>query len=102
MGHTHSRPEDRQLESHEHIAVNGRPTNVPSFGTSVGDRIEVRESRQGRDIFAVARENMRSARVPEWLSSDAERLSATILSEPAREQMPLEFNEQLIVEYYSR
>ena len=45
---------------------------------------------------------MRSARVPEWLSSDAERLSATILSEPAREQMPLEFNEQLIVEYYSR
>jgi ribosomal protein S4 len=36
------------------------------------------------------------------VSTDAAKLSGTVLSEPAREQMPLEFNEQLVVEFYSR
>ena len=102
MGLARSRPEARQLVAHGHFAVNGRPTNIPSFGTSVGDRIEVRESRRGREFFTLARETMRAARVPEWLSTDPERLSATVVSEPIREQMPVEFNEQLVVEFYSR
>jgi len=33
---------------------------------------------------------------------DAAKLAGSVLAEPAREQMPLEFNEQLVVEYYSR
>jgi ribosomal protein S4 len=36
------------------------------------------------------------------VSVDAAKLSGSILSEPAREQMPMEFNEQLVVEFYSR
>lgn len=102
MGVARSRPEARQLVSHGHFTVNGRPTNIPSFNTSVGDRIEVRESRRNREFFTTAGENMRNQRVPEWLSTDPARLSATITSEPARDQMPLEFNEQLVVEFYSR
>jgi small subunit ribosomal protein S4 len=102
MGLGLSRAQARQLVNHGHLTVNGRPTNIPSFGTKVGDKIEVRETRRGRDVFKVAAENMRSAQIPEWLSVDASKLSGTILAEPAREQMPLEFNEQLVVEYYSR
>ena len=102
MGLARSRPEARQLVTHGHFAVNGRPTNIPSFGTKAGDRIEVRESRRGREFFRGAVETMRAARVPEWLSTDPDRLSASVLSEPAREQMPIEFNEQLVVEFYSR
>ena len=45
---------------------------------------------------------MRAAQIPEWVSVDPATLSGTIVAEPAREQMPLEFNEQLVVEYYSR
>ncbi len=45
---------------------------------------------------------MRSANVPEWLSVDASDLAATISALPRRDQMPLELNEQLVVEYYSR
>jgi small subunit ribosomal protein S4 len=82
--------------------VNGRPTNVPSFNTKVGDTVEVRDSRRGREFFKVATETMKSAQIPEWVSSDPTKLSGTVLAEPAREQMPLEFNEQLVVEYYSR
>jgi len=102
MGLARSRPEARQLVSHGHFTVNGRPTNIPSFGTSVGDRIQVRESRRSREFFTTAGENMRTQRVPEWLSTDPSQLSATVTSEPAREQMPVEFNEQLVVEFYSR
>ncbi len=102
MGLARSRPEARQLVSHGHFTVNGRPTNIPSFGTSVGDRIQVRESRRSREFFTTAGENMRNQRVPEWLSTDPSQLSATVTSEPARDQMPVEFNEQLVVEFYSR
>ena len=102
MGFASSRAQARQLVSHGHFAVNGRPTNVPSYATKVGDRVEVRESRRGREIFKVAAETMKAAQIPEWVSVDPAKLSGSVLSEPAREQMPLEFNEQLVVEYYSR
>jgi small subunit ribosomal protein S4 len=102
LGFASSRAQARQLVTHGHFAVNGRPTNVPSFGTKVGDRIEVRESRRSREYFKTAPETMRAAHVPEWLSADPSTLSGSVLAEPAREQMPLEFNEQLVVEYYSR
>ena len=102
MGLASSRAQARQLVSHGHFAVNGRPTNIPSFGTKVGDRVEVRESRRGREHFKTTAETIKSAQIPEWVSVDATKLSGSVLSEPTREQMPLEFNEQLVVEYYSR
>ncbi|MDP9270830.1 MAG: 30S ribosomal protein S4 [Chloroflexota bacterium] len=102
MGLASSRAQARQLVSHGHFAVNGRATNIPSFGTKAGDQIEVRESRRGREHFKTTAETIKSAQVPEWVSVDATKLSGSVLSEPTREQMPLEFNEQLVVEYYSR
>jgi len=102
MGFASSRAQARQLVTHGHFSVNGRPTNIPSFQTKVGDRIEVRENRRGREYFKITSETIKSAQIPEWVSIDAAKLAGTILSEPTREQMPLEFNEQLVVEYYSR
>jgi len=102
MGFASSRAQARQLVTHGHFAVNGRPTNIPSFGTKVGDRIEVRESRRGREHFKTTADTIKAAQIPEWVSVDATKLLGTVLAEPAREQMPLEFNEQLVVEYYSR
>jgi small subunit ribosomal protein S4 len=102
MGLARSRAEARQLVSHGHFTVNGRPTNIPSFSTKAGDRIEVRESRRGREYFKTATETVKAAQIPEWVSVDAAKLSGSIVAEPAREQMPLEFNEQLVVEFYSR
>jgi small subunit ribosomal protein S4 len=102
MGFASSRAQARQLVSHGHFAVNGRPTNIPSFGTKVGDRVEVRESRRGREFFKGAGEAMRAAQVPDWVSVDPAKLTGSILAAPAREQMPQEFNEQLVVEFYSR
>jgi small subunit ribosomal protein S4 len=102
MGFARSRAEARQLVSHGHFTVNGRPTNIPSFSTKVGDRIEVRESRRGREHFKTVGETIKAAQIPSWVSTDPTKLSGTVLAEPARDQMPLEFNEQLVVEFYSR
>jgi small subunit ribosomal protein S4 len=102
MGLARSRAEARQLVSHGHFTVNGRPTNIPSYATKTGDRIEVRESRRGREYFKTASDTVKAALIPEWVSVDAAKLTGSVLTEPAREQMPLEFNEQLVVEFYSR
>ena len=102
LGFGSSRPQARQLVAHGHFAVNGKPTNVPSYALKPGDRIEVRESRRGREAFKVIKENLRSHQAPEWLSLDAAKLAGSVVSIPRRDQMPLDLSEQLVVEYYSR
>ncbi len=102
LGLAPSRPAARQLVGHGHFAVNGRPTNIPSLQLKPGDRVEVRESRRAREPFKTAKETLRSHQPPEWLTLDAAQLAGTVAELPRRDQMPLDFNEQLVVEYYSR
>jgi len=102
MGLATSRAQARQMVSHGHVAVNGRATNIASFQLKLGDQIEVRESHKSREPFKIAKETLRSHQAPEWLSVDAVKLSASINELPRRDQMPLDLNEQLVVEYYSR
>jgi small subunit ribosomal protein S4 len=102
MGFAPSRPAARQLVTHGHFAVNGRPTNIPSFQVRPGDKVEVRESRRSREPMKIAKETLRSHQAPEWLSVDPANLSGTVTDVPRRDQMPLDLNEQLVVEYYSR
>ncbi|HET9680802.1 MAG TPA: 30S ribosomal protein S4 [Candidatus Limnocylindrales bacterium] len=102
LGFASSRAQARQLVAHGHFAVNGVATNVPSFELKPGDKVEVRESRRGREAFKVTRETLRSHQAPEWLSLDAANLAGSVVSLPRRDQMPLDLSEQLVVEYYSR
>jgi small subunit ribosomal protein S4 len=102
LGFATSRAQARQLVAHGHFAVNGVPTDIPSYQLKPGDRIEVRESRREREPFKVAKETLRSHQAPEWLSLEPARLAGAVLSLPRRDQMPLDLNEQLVVEFYSR
>ncbi|HEX9550289.1 MAG TPA: 30S ribosomal protein S4 [Candidatus Limnocylindrales bacterium] len=102
LGFASSRAQARQLVAHGHFSVNGTPTDIPSFEVKPGDRIEVRESRRDREPFKLAKETLRSHQAPEWLSLEPARLAGSVLSLPRRDQMPLDLNEQLVVEYYSR
>jgi small subunit ribosomal protein S4 len=97
-----SRAQARQYVNHGHFSVNGRVTDVPSYQLKVGDRVEVRQSRTQRGPFKTAKETIRSHQAPEWLSVDGAKLSAAVTDLPRRDQMPLDLNEQLVVEYYSR
>ena len=102
LGFASSRAQARQLVNHGHFAVNGVPSNIASYALKPGDRVEVRESRRGREAFKVIKETLRSHTAPDWLSLDAAKLSGTVASVPRRDQMPLDLSEQLVVEYYSR
>ena len=102
MGFASSRAASRQLVNHGHFAVNGRPTNIASHQLRPGDRVEVRASRTTREPFKLAKETLRSHQPPDWLSVDPAKLAGTIIDQPRRDQMPLDLNEQLVVEYYSR
>jgi small subunit ribosomal protein S4 len=101
-GFAPSRAAARQLVNHRHFSVNGRPTDISSFQLKAGDKVEVRESRLTREPFKVAKETLRNHQAPEWLSVDATSLSGSVVTPPSRDQMPLDLNEQLVVEYYSR
>ena len=102
LGFASSRAQARQLVAHGHFAVNGVPTNIPSYVVRPGDKVEVRESHRSREAFKVIRETLKSHTAPEWLSLDAANLAGSIATLPRRDQMPLDLSEQLVVEYYSR
>jgi small subunit ribosomal protein S4 len=102
LGIASSRAQARQLVTHGHIMLNGRKTNVASAMVSPGDAISIRSESMGRTYFKVLRQEMDDRRVPRWLSVDVVNLSANVLHMPAREDIDVSLNEQLIVEYYSR
>ncbi len=101
-GFAPSRAAARQLVAHGHFAVNGVPTDIASYQMRAGDKVEVREGRRTREPFKIVKETLRNHQAPEWLSLDATNLAATVSTAPNRDQMPLDLNEQLVVEYYSR
>ena len=102
MGFAASRAQARQLVAHGHFTVNGRGTTIPSMQVKEGDRVEVRESSRKSEYFKNAREFMKGAQRPDWLNVDAEKLAGNVTTMPRRDQMPVELNEQLVVEFYSR
>ena len=102
LGLAVSRPQARQLVSHGHFTVNGRPVDRPSYRLRPGDVVAVRES--SRDV-ALLRENANQAAgrgLPPWLELDAPQLTGRVLALPRRDQVDAPIQEQLVVEYYSR
>jgi small subunit ribosomal protein S4 len=102
MGFASSRAQARQLVGHRHFSVNGRATDIPSFHVREGDRIEVRDGSRKGEYFKSLKDSLAGAARPDWVEVDASRLAGTVTAMPRRDQMPLELNEQLVVEYYSR
>jgi len=102
MGFASSRAQARQLVTHGHFSVNGKPTNIPSYHVKETDVIAVRATSAKAEYFKNVKDALRGAQRPDWLSVDADQFSGTVTALPRRDQMPLELNEQLVVEYYSR
>jgi small subunit ribosomal protein S4 len=100
LGFATSRKEARQLVSHNHIQVNGRRVNIPSYLVKEGDAIEVRN----KELFSVknALESVVRRGVPSWIELDKEAMKGVIKLLPVREDITMPIKEQLIVEYYSR
>ncbi|MBE6659968.1 MAG: 30S ribosomal protein S4 [Ruminococcaceae bacterium] len=102
MGMAASRKEARQLVLHGHFTLNGKKVNIPSLIVKAGDVISVKEaSRASVKIKALA-EELATKSAPKWLDVDKNGLSVKVVTLPARDDVDFEFNEQLIVELYSK
>ncbi len=102
MGMAASRKEARQLVLHAHFTLNGKKVTIPSLLVKPGDVIAVKESSRDSVKIKELAEAMQSAITPKWLDVDKTALSAKVLTAPAREDIDFEFEEQLIVELYSK
>lgn len=100
LGFANSRREARQLVSHGHFSVNGKKVDIPSYRVKVNDVIEVREKSRSIEKFKVLFEN--NTTIPAWLTIDGERYRGKVVSVPTKEDLNVQFNETLIVEYYSK
>lgn len=95
-----TRRQARQIVTHGHIAVNGKPVNIASYQVKPNDIISVQEKSRTSELFAQVRDHGRTS--PAWLSADLENMSGKVERMPLREEIDLPVNESLIVEYYSR
>ncbi len=102
MGLGSSRAEARQFVRHGFFTVNGKAVNIPSYLISVNDVIEVTEKYKSNDRLAAILEVTAGRAVPAWLSVDLEKLSATVVALPKREDIDFPVQEHLIVELYSK
>lgn len=95
----------RQLVRHGHIIVNGRRTDLPSYQLKPGDVVEVREKSRNlplvRDTLEGRHPNAFTVRV-DYVSFDGAAMKGSLIRLPDRNEIPVELNEQLVVEYYSR
>lgn len=103
MGFANSRNQARELVRHGHFTVNGRKVNIPSFQVTAGDVIEVRAKSRTKAAIAGAMEALnRRGNVPRWLDLDAANFKGVLKEYPAREDITMPIEEQLIVELYSK
>ena len=102
MGFAESHNDARQLVLHAHFTLNGKKVNIPSLLVKPGDVIAVKESSRSSAKMKAIAESLESKTAPKWLDVDKAALSAKVVAMPAREDIDFEFNEQLIVELYSK
>ena len=102
MGLAESHKEARQLVLHAHFTVNGKKVNVPSILVKPGDVVAVKESSRDSAKIKGLAEALESKTAPKWLDVDKTNLTAKVVSFPARDDIDYDFNEQLIVELYSK
>tara|TARA_Y100000588_G_scaffold383240_1_gene472193 strand:+ start:1113 stop:1739 length:627 start_codon:yes stop_codon:yes gene_type:complete len=100
LGFAPSRKAARQLVRHNHIVVNDRRVNIPSFLTSPGDVIKVEE--RSRQLDGIRESLRRSRDLVPWLSVDKVNLQGSVLERPNREDIPTVAEEQIVIEFYSR
>lgn len=100
LGFASSIRQARQMVVHGHILVNGRKIDIPSYRVKVGDTISLKEKSRNVDLF---RENYLSNLLNTYPYLEKnEDFSGKLIRMPERDEVPIEIEDQLVVEYYSK
>jgi len=100
-GLAESRDQARQLINHGHIEVNGRSIDIPSFMTEEGDIVAYKDSSSSKEgLRNLVKDE--GPRVPTWIDVEPNNMRASVLSEPAIDDVEESLQVNRIVEFYSR
>jgi small subunit ribosomal protein S4 len=102
LGMAPSRKAARQLITHGHFLVNKKSVDIPSYLLKAGDTIHVHERSRKLEVIHSAMKRVKDASLHPWLSLDKGAMVGTFLHVPERADIPLNADEQLIVELYSK
>lgn len=91
----------RQMVSHRHIEVDGVKINIPSYSVKVGQVISLVEKAQKSEQFKKSWLSDTKAKF-DYLERDEEKFSGKLTRIPLRAEIPVQINEQMVVEYYSK
>jgi small subunit ribosomal protein S4 len=102
MGFASSRRGARQLVRHGHVEVNGGKVDIPSYHVVPGMEVRVTPADREQLSVKLAQEYAsRGTSVP-WLTIDNDKAAGRLLELPSRDAIPVNAQEQLIVELYSK
>ncbi len=101
LGFASSRKQARQLIRHRHIIVNNILVDIPAYLLKAGDVIHVKEKSKKLDAIHNSLKRVKD-NTYSWLTVDKATLSGTFVQIPERADVPLNANEQLVVELYSK
>ena len=102
LGMAPSRAAARQFIRHRHFLVNGKLVDIPSFQVKTGDEVQVVEKSRQMDVIHDSMKRVRDGKLVSWLELDKAQMKGSLLELPVREEIPVNVNEQLIVELYSK
>ena len=102
LGLAPARSTARQLIGHRHFTVNGRLVDIPSYQVKPNDVIQVRERSRKMEVIHDSMKRIKDSNQLPWLSLDKANLKGTYLEVPSRADIPVTFNENLVVELYSK
>ncbi len=101
LGFSSSRKQARQLIRHRHVIVNEHLVDIPSYILTAGDVVKIKEKSKKLDSIHNSLKRVKDSTYS-WLSIDKASMSGTFLQVPDRADVPLNANEQLVVELYSK
>lgn len=100
LGFASSIRQARQLVSHGHILVDGKKLDIPAYLVSPGQKISLKEKSRKIDML---KENYETAFLNSYpYLSKEENFEGTYIRYPEREEIPIEIQDNLVVEFYSR
>ena len=87
---------------HRHFTVNDKLVDIPSYQIKPGDVIQVREKSRKMDVIHNSMKRIKEGRQLPWLELDKANMKGTLVEVPGRADIPVTFNENLVVELYSK
>ena len=102
LGFAKSIAQARQLVNHGHITVNNKTVSIASFQCRLNDVISVKEKSTSKNLIENNVKENQIINLPAHLKFDDSKLEATVLDYCDRNDVGLELDELLVIEYYSR